>query len=187
NLQANLPPRDITLIASTTSLLVKDDLHPAIQFLLLQAADEIHSPGGILNRPEQFPAPEPVDFPIAAEAKSFYTSGGNFFQRHLPFWVWAFASHLLLLLIPLVGILYPLSKAIPAILNLIVETRLNRLYKELRGIEARIDEGESRKELSAELEQLEEKIRQTKVPTSSARLLYTLRQHLAVVEERLGR
>src|SRR5262249_48183688 len=36
NMSANLPPRDVTLVASTTSLLVKKDLHPAIQFLLLQ-------------------------------------------------------------------------------------------------------------------------------------------------------
>src|SRR5262249_56977867 len=115
-------------------VVVRDEWHPAIQFLLRQAAEEIPSPGGILTRPEQFPAPEPVDFPIAAEAKSFYRSGGNFFQRHLPFWVWAFASHLLLLLIPLVGILYPLSKAIPAILDLIVDTRLNRLSHHLRGL-----------------------------------------------------
>src|SRR5215472_15285539 len=51
NLAADLPPHDVTLIASTASLLIRDDLHPAIQFLLLQAADEIHSPGGMLNKP----------------------------------------------------------------------------------------------------------------------------------------
>jgi TRAP-type uncharacterized transport system substrate-binding protein len=187
NLSANLPPRDVTLIASTTSLLVRKDLHPGIQFLLLQAADEIHSPGGILNRPEQFPAPEPVDFPISAEARSFYKSGGNFLQRHLPFWVWAFTSHLLLLLVPLVGILYPLSRAIPAILDLIVETRLNRIYKDLRALDGRIDSGESRAKLSAELDELEERVQQLSIPTRSSRLLYTLRQHLSLVEQRLGR
>src|SRR5262249_47779910 len=174
SLSENLPPRDITLIASTTSLLVKDDLHPAIQFLLLQAADEIPSPGGILTRPEQFPAPEPVDFPIAAEARSFYKSGGSFLQRHLPFWVWAFASHLLLLLIPLVGILYPLSKAIPAILDLIVDTRLNRLSHHLRGLDARIDAGEPRAELAAELDRLEEKVRQGRAPGPRARRPHTV-------------
>src|SRR5262249_41015028 len=54
SLPKNLPPRDVSLMAATSSLLVREELHPAIQFLLLQAAEEIHSPGGIVNRPRQF-------------------------------------------------------------------------------------------------------------------------------------
>jgi TRAP-type uncharacterized transport system substrate-binding protein len=186
NLPKDLPPHDVTLIASTASLLIREDLHPAIQFLLLQAADEIHSPGGMLNKPEQFPAPEAVDVPLSAEARPFYKSGGSFLQRHLPFWLWAFTSRLLLLLIPLIGIVYPMSKAIPAVIDLVVDTRLNRLYKQLRRIEEEIDSGESRETLSAEFEHLEEQVRHLHVPTRNARALYTLRQHLSLVRQRLA-
>jgi TRAP-type uncharacterized transport system substrate-binding protein len=186
NMPANLPPHDVALIASTANLLIREELHPAIQFLLLQAADEIHSPGGVLSRPGQFPSPEPVDVPLSPEAKPFYKSGGSFLQRHLPFWLWVFTSRLLLLLIPLIGIAYPLSQAIPAVIDLVVEYRLSRLYKELRGIEAHLDQGEDGKIVLGDVERLEKRVRQMRVPARNARSLYFLRQHLNLVRERLG-
>jgi TRAP-type uncharacterized transport system substrate-binding protein len=189
DLSRNLPSQNVTLIASTTSLLIKEDLHPAIQFLLLQAADEIHSPGGMLHRPEDFPAAERVDVPLSADARTFYKSGGSYLQRHLPFWLWVFTSRLLLLLIPLIGILYPLSQAIPAIIDLVVNLRLNRIYRELRDIDARIDRDQSPEEFAEDrerLEKLDERVRQIRVPMRNARTLYTLRHHLSLVRERIG-
>jgi TRAP transporter TAXI family solute receptor len=186
SLSANLPSHDVTLIASTTSLVVRKDLHPAIQFLLLRAADEIHSPGGMLHRREQFPAAEQADLPLSAEARSFYKSGGNFLQKNLPFWLWAFAAHVLLYVVPLAVILYPLSKAIPAVIALVVDGRLNKIYKELRDLEGRIDQGESREKLAETFRDIEKRVTEMHVPTSHARSLYTLRQHVNVVRERLG-
>jgi TRAP-type uncharacterized transport system substrate-binding protein len=183
---ANLPPRDVPLIATTASLLIREDLHPAIQFLLLQAAEEIHSRGGVLDRPGQFPAPEPVDVPLSPEAKPFYKSGGSFLQRHLPFWLWVFASRLLLLLVPLVGILYPLTQIIPAFVDVIVNLRLNRLYGELRDIEAHLDLGDPPEEVVERFQRLEKRVRHVYVPTRNARSLYTLRQHLNLVRDRIA-
>jgi len=186
SMAADLPPHDVTLIASTANLLIREEVHPAIQFLLLQAADEIHSPGGILSRPGQFPSPEPVDVPLSPDAKPFYRSGGSFLQRNLPFWLWVFTSRLLLLLIPLIGIAYPLSQAVPAVIDLVVDFRLSRLYKVLRGIEAHLDLGEDRRIVLADFERLEKRVRQMHVPARNARALYTLRQHLNLVRDRLA-
>ncbi|HYX19304.1 MAG TPA: TAXI family TRAP transporter solute-binding subunit [Thermoanaerobaculia bacterium] len=185
SLPANLPPHDVPLIASTLSLVVREDLHPAIQFLLLRAADEVHSSRGVLQRPDQFPAPEAVDLPLSAEARSFYKTGGNFLQKHLPFWLWAFAAHFLLYVIPLVIVLYPLSKAVPAVVALVVDTRLNRIYGELRDVESGIDRGDPREKLAETFRDIEKRVTQMRVPTSHARSLYTLRQHLSLVRERL--
>jgi TRAP-type uncharacterized transport system substrate-binding protein len=93
NLAANRPPHDMTLLAPMSSLLVRQELHTAIRFLLLQAADRIHGGPGVLRRPGQFPAPEPVDVPLSSASRSFHKSGGNVFQRNLPFWLWARVSH----------------------------------------------------------------------------------------------
>jgi hypothetical protein len=175
----------VPLIASTLSLVVRDDLHPAIQFLFLRAAEEIHSPRGVLQKPGQFPAAEAVDLPLSAEAKSFYKSGGNFLQKNLPFWLWAFAAHFLLYVIPLIIVLYPLSKAIPAIITLVVDGRLNRIYGALREVETGIDQGQPREKLAAAFQEVEKKATEMRVPTGHARSLYTLRQHVALVRERL--
>ena len=186
NLSKDLPRHDTPLMASTASLLIREDLHPAIQFLLLQAADEIHSQGGVLARPAQFPAPEPVDVPLSAEARPFYKSGGSFLQRHLPFWLWVFTSRLLLLLVPILGIAYPLSQAVPAAIDLVVDLRLSRLYRELRGIEVRMDHAEPSDGLLSSLDRLETRVRHMRVPARNARALYTLRQHLTLVRARLA-
>ena len=69
------PPTDVALIATKASLVVRRDLHPAIQYLLLNAAAKIHSGPSIFNHPNQFPAAEPIDIPLSDEAVRFYRSG----------------------------------------------------------------------------------------------------------------
>ena len=185
NLARDLPAEDVTLIAPMASLLVREDLHPAVQYLLLEAAEDIHSGPGILRRPGQFPAAEPEDVPLSREARTYYKTGGSFFQRHLPFWLSVIASRLLLLLVPLAGVLYPLMRSVPAAIQFVIERRVNALYAELRGIETRIEAGDPAGDVSAELARLEEKIMRTRVPASGTRELYALRQDAALVGDRL--
>jgi TRAP-type uncharacterized transport system substrate-binding protein len=183
NLAKDLPREDVTLLASMSSLLVREDLHPAIQYLLLEAASGIHSGPGIFRKPGQFPAAEPVDVPLSAEARTYYKSGGSFLLRNLPFWLGVLAQRILLVLLPLVGVLYPLFRIIPAAIDFAVEQRLRSLYTELRRIEARISAGEPG--AARDLAGLEARVAATKVPRSGARLLYTLKEHVALVRERL--
>ena len=49
DLAKDLPPADVTLFASKASLVVRKDLHPAIQYLLLSTAAQIHSGVSIKN------------------------------------------------------------------------------------------------------------------------------------------
>ncbi len=185
SLARDRPPEDVTLIAPMASLLVREDLHPAVQYLLLEAAEDIHSGPGILRRPGQFPAAEPEDVPLSREARSYYKSGGSFFQRHLPFWLAVLASRLLLVLVPLAGVLYPLMRTVPAVIHFAVGRRVNALYAELRSIEERIVAGEPVGEISKDLTSLEERIMRTRVPRSGTRELYALRQDAVLVGDRL--
>jgi TRAP-type uncharacterized transport system substrate-binding protein len=184
--EEDLPRVDVPLVATTASLLIREELHPAIQFLLLQAADEIHSRGGILDRPGQFPSPEAVDVPLSPEAKPFYKSGGSYLQRHLPFWLWVFTSRLLLLVVPIVGILYPLFQILPTFIDLVVNLRLNRHYGELRDIEMHLDRGDPPGPLAERFQRLEKKVNEVRVPTRNARTLYGLKIHTEFVGERLA-
>ena len=61
-------PADVTLMATKTMLVVREDLHPAIQYLLLNAAREIHSGPSIFNHANAFPAAEAIDMPLSSEA-----------------------------------------------------------------------------------------------------------------------
>jgi TRAP-type uncharacterized transport system substrate-binding protein len=87
DLARDQPPADVTLIATKTSLVVRQDLHPALQYLLLNAATEIHSGPSIFNRANEFPAAEAIDMPLSSEAARFYKSGLPFLHDYFPFWM----------------------------------------------------------------------------------------------------
>jgi hypothetical protein len=46
-----------------------------LQYLLLEAMREVHSPPGPFNRLGEFPAEQPNDLPLSATAEAFYRSG----------------------------------------------------------------------------------------------------------------
>ena len=79
-----------------------------------------------------------------------------------------------------------MSQAIPAFTDLFVNARLNRVYRELRRLESRIERTEPREGLSEDLERIEAKVRHMRIPSRNARTLYTLRHHVSLVRERLG-
>ena len=109
----NVPPENVTLLAPKANLMVRSDLHPAIQYLLLEAAAQTHSGPGVFHKAGEFPALESIDLPLSDEARQFYKTGPPFLQRHLPFWL-AILIQLLVLLIPVLGLLYPLLRFAPA-------------------------------------------------------------------------
>jgi hypothetical protein len=69
------PPEDVLLIATKSSLVVRNGLHPAIQYLLLEAAVGIHSTPGMFQTSGQFPAPESIEVPLSPYAREFYKTG----------------------------------------------------------------------------------------------------------------
>jgi TRAP-type uncharacterized transport system substrate-binding protein len=190
NLAANRPPSDVTMVALTTSLVVRDDLHTALQFLLLEAAQEIHSRAGIFRRAGQFPAAEEADLPISAAARSFFKAGPSFIQRHLPFWLWALASRLLLVVVPLAAVAYPLARLLPALYAWVMQQRLVKLYGELKLLERELEArppGARLDDVAAELERFERRVDQARLPNAYAGALYTLRFHIDLVRARLRR
>ena len=184
NMDQPWPPRDVTLIASKSNLVVRRDLHPAIQYMLLEAADEIHSKPGMFHAADQFPAPESIDLPLSPYAREFYKTGTPFLLRHLPFWLAVLLAQPLLLLIPLFVILFPLLRLAPTIYDWLERTRVYRLYSELKGLEDEMfhaTPGTNRKDLIERLDQLEDRASHLSVPTPFKPLVYGLRMHIEVV------
>ena len=185
----NVPPADVTLLAPKASLVVREDLHPAIQYLLLQAAAQIHSGPGVFHKAGDFPAPESIDLPLSDQARQFYKTGPPFLQRHLPFWLAILIQQLLVLLIPVLGLLYPLLRFAPAAFDWAMRRKILRLYAELKLLD---DELATRhphrvEDLTARLEQLDEEVDHLWLPISFRPLVYQLRMHISLVRERLKR
>jgi hypothetical protein len=178
----------VVLFAPKASLVVRKDLHPAIQYLLLDAADQIHSGPGIFQKPGQFPALESTDLPLSDEAREFHKSGRPFLQRHLPFWLAVMIGRLLILIIPAIGLLYPLLRLAPAVYGYQMRRRIFRLHRELWSIEQELgsrDAGQSIGDLAERLDALEDKANHLRLPLIYSNMLYTWRIHITLVRERL--
>ena len=190
DLARDIPPADVVLLAPKASLVVRKDLHPALQYLLLEAASEIHSAPGLFHRAGEFPAPEAIDLPVGEDARQFYKSGRPFLQRHLPFWVAALAERLLFLLVPLLAVVYPLLRSLPGLYAWTVRRRVFSLYRDLKLIDLateRLPAGEDAGGLADRLDELEARASRLRVPRAYAWFAYTLRHHIRLVRERLER
>jgi hypothetical protein len=183
DMATNRPPADLEVIAPKTSLIVRRDLYPAIQYLLLEAAAEIHSIPHIFQQYGRFPSAERGDLPLSKNADQFYKAGIPILQRYFTFWLAVFASRIFLLLIPLSALAYPLLNLASSVSTWIVKRRIFPLYGELRFIE---DELESRSgpvtsDLLVRLQAWDERAHRLRVPMHFVPILYSLRQHIATL------
>jgi TRAP-type uncharacterized transport system substrate-binding protein len=189
DLAKDLPPADVILFAPKTSLVVHKDLHPAIQYLLLDAAMQIHSRPGIFQHANQFPAAEGIDIPLSREALQFYKSGRPFLHNYLPFWVAELFGTLILLLIPILGVLYPMMRSLPSLYDWLMRSKITRIYGELRFLEDEIIDarrtGRDMSAMVAQLDHLEEQANHLKIPLAYASRLYELRNHIDIVRGHL--
>jgi TRAP-type uncharacterized transport system substrate-binding protein len=190
NLSQNLPPQDIHLLSSTTNLIVRKSLHPALIYLLLDAAVEIHSSAGWLNKRGEFPSPREVDFPSSNYAERFYKSGRPFLLDYLPFWAATFVDRTILILVPAAVLLVPLIRSIPWLYSWRNRRKFYRWYEELRNLESEVVEDpqpEKMSEYHGRLDQIEASINKIRVPVAFFGEVYKLKEHIALVRGKLTR
>ncbi len=191
NFAKDRPTNDVVLVATRASLVVRKELHPAIQYLLLNAAVQIHSGAGIFRRPNEFPAAEALDFPLSSEAARFYKSGLPFLNDYFPFWMAALIGKLIVFLIPILGLLYPLLRFLPRFYDWLMRSKVARLYGELRFLEDAIASAHARGsdtgQMIAQLEELEKQANRLRIPATYASMLYLLRNHIELVRQNLRR
>jgi TRAP-type uncharacterized transport system substrate-binding protein len=189
DLATNRPPSDVVLVAPKASLAVRADLHPAIQYLLLNAAVEIHSGPGLFRKAGQFPAAESIDIPLSDTAQRFYKSGQPFLHNYLPFWIAELVARVLVVFVPLALVLYPFFKLLPRAYDWIMRSKIMPLYDELRSIEREMEaqgSGHAADAIVARLDQLDQRANRLRLPTAYASAVYTLRSYIDLVRQRLA-
>jgi uroporphyrinogen-III synthase len=188
DLARNVPARDVRLIATTTSMLVRDDLHPGLRQLLAQAAVQTHAQSGWFQRAREFPNAATGEFALAPEADRTLKSGVPSLQRYIPF-TWAnLVERMWLALGIIIAVLLPLGKIAPPLYAYRVRSRVFRWYGQLREIESRFETDPSlASALLLELADIESKVEKIILPLSYADELYALRNHIGMVRERFSR
>ena len=187
----DLPPHDVTLLATTANLVVRDELHPALAYLLLEAAQQVHRHPSLISSPGEFPSKEDPDFPLSSESERFFKNGRPFLQNYMPFWAANFVQRLLLVLVPVAAIVFPLLRVLPDLVAWRRQSRLYRRYGELKfleqDLEARTLNETERHDARARLDRIEYEVIHTKFPLDFADRVYTLRQHVDYVRAKLER
>ena len=190
DLPRNLPPSDVTLLAVEVSLVARKDLHPALQYLVLETASEVHGGPGIFQKAGRFPAPEAIDLPLSPQARTFYKSGQPFLHRYLPFWLSGMAERLLIVLIPLLAVGYPLARILPQFYQWWMRHHLFRFYGDLKLLETEFERrapGENVDDLILALDRLQQRTNRTFVTLSFAQRRFILKHHIQLARERLER
>ncbi|MDP2752073.1 MAG: TAXI family TRAP transporter solute-binding subunit [Rhodocyclaceae bacterium] len=186
----DLPDQDIPMVATTATVLVREDLHPALVDIMLEAAIETHGMAGLFQKQGEFPRATTLSFPLSDEAKRYYKSGKPFLQRYLPFWTATLLDRMTVMLIPLIALLIPLIKIAPGLYRWRVSSHIYRRYGELKFIEAEVDVDPARyspAEWMAKLDAIEADANRITVPLAFADMLYTLKSHIAFVRETVQR
>ena len=188
DLESNIPAETVQLVAPVASLVVRQELHPALVGLLAQAAQNVHGGANMLQKAGEFPlAADPV-FTLSEDAERFYRSGQPLLQRYLPFWLANFVERMLVLAVPIATITIPLLKGIPALYRWRIRQRLDYWYGRLRRLEASISPGEGQEvstEHRVELDKIDYAVRRLNVPKAFAEAYYNLRSHIDLVRQRL--
>jgi hypothetical protein len=186
DLASILPKEDVMLIAPAAQIVVREDLHPAIQSLLIEAALAAHGGGSLLSDPGKFPTPQLSDIGISDEAKRYYESGPSFLRRIFPYSVANFLERAWVLVIPLVTLIIPLVRAAPPLYRWRIRRKIYVWYNDLRELEAdgrNAQTAEERTEVRAKLADLQEETGKVEVPVSYTDDLYRLRAHIRFVAE----
>jgi hypothetical protein len=138
DLVSNIPAQDVTLLAATATLVVREDVHPVIVRLLLKTAEIVHSRPGLFEAPNAFPSDAFVELPLHDVARRYLRKGPPFFERYLPFWIAVTVERWALLLLPVVGIMLPLVRILPSLYNMQMRRHVTRWYREVHDLDHKL-------------------------------------------------
>jgi len=190
SLSRDIPDSDIDLLASRNRLLVRKDLHPALQYLLLEAMREVHWPAGSFNRIGEFPAEQPNDLPLSPTAEAFYRSGPTFWPRYTSFWLTSLLNRIVFFVIPVVAAMIPVIGFALPIYRWVHIRRIERLHRALGMLEREIAQsaaGSRFVEYQGRIAEIESAVRSLKVARPFEVDLHRLRIHLRMVQQDIDR
>jgi len=185
----NLPTAPIAMLAPAVELVAKSELHPALSDLLLDAAHEVNGHASLLQNAGEFPSPLHHEFPISDDAARYYKSGKSFAYRFLPFWLASLLDRAVAVLVPIIVVLVPGLRIVPALYGWRINNRIYKRYGELMALERAVLEPLTTEERAALIERLgeiEKAIIGSKMPGAYASQIFVLRQHIKFVRDQLA-
>jgi len=184
DLALNIPDREVVLVGTRAMLAAREDFHPALVNLLIEAAREIHGEQGYFEAAGEFPGITPVDLRVSPHADQHKRFGPSFLYQYMPFWAATYVEKAIILLLPLVVVLVPIMNILPQLLRWRARSRIYRWYGQLSLLEREIanaKDGARTGKWLDELDRIERAVGRAKTPAKFASEAYTLREHVGIV------
>lgn len=190
-LASDLPPNDVTAVATMTQLVVQREMHIALKRALLEVAYEVHGVTGMLERQGQFPSMQGADFPTPDAGEVIRLRSASLLATMLPYRVAQWAEWWLLGVLPAIVLVALLLRRADTVLAWRADAQLKTFYGELRFLEAELEQQAHDRPLDmhatlARIDSLEGRVRALRLPPDLSERWYTLREHIAATRERIS-
>ena len=181
------PTSDVNMLATTATLLIHKDTHPAIQYIFMSAAERIsRSLEPLFSNPDFFPAYLDHNIPLSPIAERYYDKGAPALEGKLPFWLVSYLDKIWLLLVGVFAVIYPLFKLFPNYRHTRAVLLISNGYAELLEIERQAEASNEVKSLRALLDRLSEmssESLQMSIPIDEMNRLYSMKSSLNTVRQ----
>lgn len=183
------PANDVRMVATTTTVLAKESLHPALQYLFMRATTEFSfNERAFFERAGGFPAFTEHNVPRSEVAERYLQNGPPLLENYAPYWVASFFDRAWFAIIALIAVAYPMLRMLPGYRKTAFDIAASYKYGEIFKLAGAIEHFEAPDELPAfrlEYDRLEGEIRAMWIPKGCHQAFYFLLGALEIVEEKL--
>ena len=187
DLKQRRPAKDINLLATTATLLIKKDMHPAIQHIFMSSAEYIsRSLEPMFNDPDFFPAYLDHNVPLSSIAARYYDKGPPILEGKLPFWLVSYLDKIWLILVGAFAIIFPLFRLFPNYRRARTILVVSNAFIDLRHIEREAEFTTDLGTLRGLIERINEMHKETlteSVPVNEMSRLYAFKGALNTVRQ----
>ncbi|MDO6480273.1 TAXI family TRAP transporter solute-binding subunit [Shimia thalassica] len=182
------PFRPQRALALQGRLVIDPDLHPAMVNRLTMAAKELHTGRDIITDRDTFPTIEGTGLPVNNMARQLIQDGPSAWHNLLPYWMAAQVNRTLLLVLPILLLLVPLLRSVPLVYSYFRGWQVWQHYPQIRLIEDQLTEHQDLESLASfeqQLDDLDHKIGQLKLPAAYRQTAYDARLHIDLIRKRI--
>lgn len=187
DLKDRRPVKDVNMLATTATLLIKKDTHPAIQHIFMRGAELISRDlEPLFSNPDFFPAYLDHSFPLSPIAHRYYERGAPILMDKLPLWLVSYLDKIWLLLVGSFAVIFPIVKLFPNYGRNRAVLIISNAYVELLDIERIAVETKSinkLRELQIRLEELNSEMLEIDIMTEEMNRLYSMKSALNTVRQ----
>ncbi len=183
------PDQDVQMLASTVTLLVESDMHPAIQQLFLLATKKISAEANqFFAKPDFFPAYVDHTIKLSPIAQRYYDHGPPPLDGILPHWLTSYLDRVWLLVVGGFAIIYPLFNIFPSYRRIHSTMLISDAYEDIQKIENLAAEAHTAAELKSlvdRLDKIDADTRESWISSDEMNKLYTMKSALNLIRQQI--